>query len=41
MNVYVKTVSESQLNAMDALDAELQKKLICNDLATETKGLIQ
>src|SRR5215813_3202328 len=28
MNVYVKTVSESQLNAMDALDAELQKKLI-------------
>jgi integrase len=35
MNVYVKSVSESQVNAMDALGEKLG---ICNDHATGVKG---
>jgi integrase len=38
MNVYVKSVSESQVNAMDALS---EKMGICNDLATKPTGRIQ
>jgi integrase len=39
MNVYVKSVSESQVSAMDVLGAALEKQ-ICNDLATRQKGLV-
>jgi integrase len=35
MNVYVKSVNESQVNAMDTLSEKLG---ICNDLATPVKG---
>jgi integrase len=35
MNVYVKSVGESQVNAMDTLNRELG---ICNDHATDVKG---
>ena len=38
MNVYVKSVNESQVNAMDALSKELG---ICNDHATKSAGRIQ
>lgn len=34
MNVYVKSVAESGVNAMDLLGAELRKNLTCNNLAT-------
>ena len=37
MNVYVKTVSESQVSAMDSLS---EKFGICNDLATTRNGLV-
>ncbi len=37
MNVYVKTVAESQVNAMDALGRKLE---ICNDNATGRKGMV-
>jgi integrase len=37
MNVYVKTVSESQVTAMDALDKEFAT---WNDLAPPTNGLV-
>ncbi len=39
MNVYVKSVAESQVSAMDVLGAEMEKG-ICNDLATDDKNLI-
>jgi integrase len=35
MNVYVKSVSESQVNAMDALSEKLE---ICNGYATPGQG---
>ena len=38
-NVYIKSVRESQVTAMDALSARLDKE-ICNDLATKGRGLI-
>jgi integrase len=38
MNVYVKSVAESGINAMDLLGAEL-KKPTCNDLATNRSSL--
>ena len=38
MNVYVKSVAESGINAMDPLEAEL-KKPTCNDLATNRSTL--
>ena len=37
MNVYVKAVAESQVNAMDALGRKLE---ICNDHATDRKGMV-
>src|SRR5262249_52851921 len=37
MNVYVKSVAESQVSAMDALSAKLET---CNNLATNGKGLV-
>jgi hypothetical protein len=37
MNVYVKSVSESQVIAMDALSEKLGT---CNDLATNRGGLV-
>jgi integrase len=37
MNVYVKSVGESQVNAMDAPSAKLGT---CNNLATNGKGLV-
>jgi hypothetical protein len=37
MNAYVKSVSESHVNAMDALS---EKFGICNDLATSGNGLV-
>lgn len=40
MNVYVKSVAASQVNAMDALSAEMQSSPVCNDLATPRKGLV-
>ncbi len=39
MNVYVKSVAESQISAMDVLGAELEKET-CNDLATGGKALV-
>ena len=33
MNVYVKTVNQSQIDAMDALDPQFSVET-CNDLAT-------
>lgn len=39
MNIYVKSVTSSQINAMDVLGAELQKET-CNDLATPKNGLV-
>jgi integrase len=38
MNVYVKSVSESQVSAMDSLSEKLG---VCNDLATNEKASIQ
>ena len=38
MNVYVKSVSESQVSAMDALSEKLGT---CNDLAMKPTGRIQ
>ena len=38
MNVYVKSVNESQVNAMDTLSKKLG---ICNDHATKSTGVIQ
>jgi integrase len=38
MNVYVKSVNESQVSAMDALSEKLG---ICNDHATKSTGVIQ
>ena len=40
MNIYVKSVVESQVSAMDALGAKMQNDLTCNDLATKGKELI-
>jgi hypothetical protein len=40
MNIYVKSVAESQVNAMDTLSAEMQNGETCNDLATQQNGLI-
>jgi hypothetical protein len=37
MNVYVKSVSESQVSAMDSFSAKLGT---CNDLATDGKPLV-
>ncbi len=37
MNVYVKSVAESQVNAMDALGQKLET---CNDLATDGEGCV-
>lgn len=34
MNVYVKSVAESGVSAMDLLEAELKKKRTCNNLTT-------
>jgi len=39
MNVYVKSVSESQINAMDVLSARLEKET-CNDHATAQNRLV-
>lgn len=39
MNVYVKTVAEAGISAMDLLGAELKKREICNENATSGKGL--
>ena len=39
MNVYVKSVAESGVNAMDLLGAELRKNRPCNDLATNRSTL--
>jgi len=40
MNIYVKSVAESQVSAMDALGANMQNGPACNDLATKNKELI-
>lgn len=40
MNIYVKSVAESQVGAMDALSAKMQSEEACNDVATRPKGLI-
>jgi len=40
MNIYVKSVTESQVSAMDALQTKLQNDSTCNDLATNEKRLI-
>jgi len=37
-NIYIKSVSESQVNAMDSLS---EKFATCNDLATKPTGRIQ
>jgi hypothetical protein len=37
MNVYVKSVTETQINAMDAFGEKLE---ICNGHATGEKGLV-
>jgi hypothetical protein len=34
-NVYIKTVNESQIEAMEALNAELQRRESCNDHAAQ------
>jgi len=39
MNVYVKSVAESGVNAMDLLGAELRTNPVCNDLATNRSTL--
>ncbi len=39
MNVYVKSVAESGVNAMDLLGAELRKTRTCNNLATNGNTL--
>lgn len=47
-NTYIKSLSESQVNAMDTLEAALQTKIatnqenvaVCNDLATRTSVLV-
>lgn len=41
MNIYVKSVAASQVNAMDTLSAEMQQSdPVCNDLATQDKGFV-
>lgn len=40
MNVYVKSVAESQVSAMDALSAKMQSEDTCNDLATQPSALV-
>jgi integrase len=40
MNIYVKSVAESQVNAMDTLSAEMQNSEVCNGLATQHNGPI-
>ena len=40
MNIYVKSVAESQVSAMDALQAKLQNDSACNDVATREKKYI-
>jgi len=40
INIYVKSVAESQVSAMDALESKLQNDSTCNDLATNEKRLI-
>jgi integrase len=40
MNIYVKSVAESQVNAMSVLSSELLNEPICNDLATGENGLV-
>jgi integrase len=39
MNVYVKTVNQSQIDAMDALDTRFSVET-CNDLATNRPGRV-
>ena len=39
INVYVKSVKESRVNAMDVLSARLEKET-CNDLATNDRQLL-
>jgi len=39
MNVYIKSVTESQVNAMDVLSARLDKET-CNNLATNSQRLV-
>ena len=39
MNIYVKSVAESQVSAMDVLSVEMEKE-ICNDLTTNGKAVI-
>jgi hypothetical protein len=40
INVYIKSVTESQVNAMDVLGARLEKE-ISNNLATNSQTLLQ
>ncbi len=40
INVYVKSVPESQVSAMDVSGTELQNSLTCNDLTTGGKRLV-
>ena len=39
INVYIKSVTESQISAMDVLSASLEKET-SNNLATDGKGLV-
>jgi integrase len=38
MNIYVKSVAESQVNAMNLIGTEMENKLACNENATEVTG---
>jgi len=38
MNIYVKSVAESQVAAMDLVGAEMENSITCNDLATKSTG---
>lgn len=40
MNIYVKSVADSQVSAMGALEAKLQNDSTCNELTTSGKKLI-
>lgn len=40
MNIYVKSVAESQTNAMDVLSAKMQNDVTCNAVATQPSGLV-
>jgi len=39
INVYIKSVTESQVNAMDVLSARLEKET-CNNLTTNSQRLV-